>query len=398
MITLNVVRDNIIASVNGKNLSVRFSKELYDEAVTLYDASQDATTLDEFAEIANKFEALFKVDLEAAKAINENLIYDPNTRTYHLAINKVKHPVPMPQKLADDLAEAHDKGLPTDPIVKFWMRLLRNPKIHKNDPSNVAQWINSVVEYVTRTFTSPALYEQFKEQGFSHEVATEMATVRQTPFTMEGLICAKKVVTPLYDRTMYKFIKDENGEAKRVLRDTVEVTVDENTGNVERKVTYNEDWVFQPYVMGTHGDAFHCGPESKPDHIIRVGFEMFLDSWDKVNCDFNSVAVPGIHTGNQDYINGYERKDNVTLNCFVDPAEIGAVAAGDDVFRVRALFPYSIKDRETDNRNLYHSSTYAAQKDEEWAKIRAELQADYQKKQEEYIKALEAKNNLTAGL
>lgn len=398
MITLNVVRDHIVASANGNNFSVRYSKNLYDEAKALYDTIQGITTMDEYTEAVDAFEALFKVDLAAAQAINENLIYDPNTRTYHLSIGGTKHPVPMPQKLADDLVEANDKGLPTDPIVKFWTRLLRNPNIHKNDPENVAGWTNSVVEYVTRTFTSPALYKQFTEQGFSSEVATEMATVRQTPFTMEGLICAKKVVSPLYDRTMYKYIKDENGEAKRVLRDNVQVTVDENTGDTEKKVKYNEDWVFQPYIMGTSGDAFHSGLNSNPDHIIRVGFEMFLDSWDKVDCNFSRIGVKGIHTGNQDYINGYERENNVTLNCFVDPSEIGAVAAQDDVFRVRALFPYSIKDRETDNKNLYHSSEYAAQKDEEWAEIRQKLQEEYQAKQEDYLKALESKANLTAGL
>ena len=398
MITLNVVRETIIASINNENFTVPYTKEKYEEALALYEAGQDCKTMDELKAVCEKLKEVFKVDLAAAESINEHLIYDANTRTYHLSVSGVKHPVPMPKKLADDLVEAHDKGLPTDPIVKFWTRLLRNPNIHKNDPDNVSGWTNSVVEYVTRIFVSPVLKEAFLEQGFSEEVAIEMATVRQTPFTMEGLVSTKKVVRPLHEMSKHKYQLDADGNAKKILRDTVTREIDEDTGKITDSIKYSEDWVFEPAIQGKSGDAFHCGKNSTAGHVIRVGQEMFLDSWDKVNCNFHATCVKGLHTGNQDYINGYESESTVTLNCFVDPSEIGAVAAGDDVLRVRELFPHSVKDRETDNRNLYHSSTYAAKKDEEWAEIRRELAAAYKEKQEAYMKSLEAKANLVSGI
>jgi len=398
MITLNVVGKRIVASVFNDNFSVPYTKELHDEASVLFEASQDADTKDVYDEVVEKFKALFVVSKEAAETVSKDLIYDPNTRTYHLNINGTKHPVPMPQKLVDDLLYAKEHELPTGPIVKFWTRLLRNHNIRKNDPKNVADWTNSVAEYVTRTFVSPGLYKQYTEEGYSHEVATEMSTVRQTPFTMEGLVCTKKVVEPLLDRTKFKFIQDAEGNPKKVLRDSVQRSIDEDTGDVNDKVTAAEDWVFEPLIMHQRGDAFFSGEGSKAGHIIRVGNEMFLESWDQVNCDFNASCVKGIHTGNQDYINGYEREDSATLNCFVDPAEIGAVACGDDVLRVRALFPHSIKNRETDNRGLYHSSKYAEKKDAQWETIRAELAEEYKKKQEEYMKALAEKSALVDGI
>lgn len=312
---------------------------------------------------------------------SEHLVYNEKTGKYYLTSGGKVSSVPLPAKLAEELLEAAEKGLPVDPVVKFWIRLLRNPNIKNRKDAN--RWASSVVEYISRTFVSPVLKEKYLKAGYSEEVATSMATVRQTPLTMEGLVNTKKVVTPLNTESMYKYILDEDGNKKRVLRDTVESDIDEDTGDISRKLQFAEQWKFQPYIMGTSGDAFFCGSDGKAGHVIRIGQEMWHDSWDKVNCDFNQAGVKGIHTGNQDYINGYEHPDNVTLNCFVDPAMIGAVACGDDVLRVKALFPHSIKDRETENKNLYHSSKYAAMKDEEWKKLCQEAVERFEAKKKE---------------
>lgn len=398
MITINVANDTISGSVNSEVFSVPYNEKVYKEMMELYEKSTKASSVKEMKEIVEKFKTLTIVDLNAqAQSASEHLFYNEKTRTYHLNIGGKAHPVPMPQKLADYLVEAAEKKMPVDPIVKFWMRLLRNPNIRKGNAQDVNRWANAVVEYVTRVFVSPVLFDKYVEQGYSEEAARELAIVRQTPFTMEGLVSTKKVVTPLFDRTRYKFVM-EDGQPKKVLRDGIKDTVNEDTGEVTKGTPeYSEDWVFEPYIMGKRGDAFHCG-ESAPDHIIKVGQEMWLDDWSQVNCNFHQAGVKGIHTGNQDYINGYEREDNVTLNCFIDPAEIGAVAAGDNVLRVKSLFPHSIKDREEDNRNLYHSSEYAKKKDAEWAEIKAELDKEYTAKREEYLKKLEEASALTEGI
>jgi hypothetical protein len=381
MITINVVGDKITGVCNGTVYSVTYTKEKYDEMKTLHDTFQNVDTMQEAKELMKKFDVLTVETLkDKVETKSEHISYNEKTGKFYLKQGDKVSSVPMPERLANDILDAAEKNLPIEPILKFWTRLLRNPNI-KNRP-DAERWTEAVVEYVTRTFVSPVLKNKYLEDGYSEEVATKLATVRQTPFTMEGLVCTKKVVTPLYDRTIYKYILDEDGNSKKVLKDTVSSEVNEVTGDVSRKVQYSEDWVFQPYIMGTSGDAFNCGKEGL-GHIIKVGKEMYLDNWTQVNCDFTSSGVKGIHTGNQDYINGYEREDNVTLNCFVDPSEIGAVACYDQVLRVKALFPHSIKDREDENKNLYHSSTYAGMKDEVWDTIRTEVVEKFKKELEE---------------
>ena len=387
MITFNVSDDVITGSAGDTVFSVPYSPERYEAMKALYNDFQNASRMDEAKDIITKFQALTHYSLEEMSATeNEQIIFNQKTGTYHLNIKGYAHPVPMPQNLVDYILESTEKGIPVDPIIKFWMRLLRNPNIRKDDPDAVAQFCHSVVEYVTRKFVSPVLKQSLLDQGFSEEVATERATVRQTPFTMEGLISTKKVVTPLWDRMRKKYILDSEGKKQRVFREGVQ-SINEDTGEIKfTDPSVAEDFVFEPFIMGDRGDAFTCGDEGL-GHIIKVGKEMALERWDQVNTSPSAVGVKGIHTGNQDYINGYERENTFTLNCFVDPAEIGVVAAYDNVLRVKSLLPHSIKDREIDNRNLYHSSMYAARKDEEWDSIQQELVDEYTKSEEEYVKA-----------
>jgi hypothetical protein len=392
MITINLVGDKITGVCNGTVYSVTYSQSKYDEMKAIYDTFQQVETMADAKELMKKFDAIAVESLkEKVETKSDHLFYNEKTGKFYLRSGDKISSVPMPKRLADDILDAAEKQLPVEPIVKFWTRLLRNPNIKNR--KDAEKWTDSVVEYVTRLFVSPVLKDKYLEEGYSEEVAIKLATVRQTPFTMEGLVCTKKVVTPLYDRSMYKYVLDENGESKRVLRDVVEVSIDEDTGKVDKTIKYSEDWVFQPYIMGTGGDAFHCGSDDKVGHIIRVGQEMWLDSWNQVNCDFSAAGVKGIHTGNQDYINGYEKSDNVTLNCFVDPSEIGAVACYDQVLRVKALFPHSIKDREDDNKNLYHSSTYAAMKDLEYQKAIEEVIQKFTEKAEKLKQQVDKEKN-----
>lgn len=91
------------------------------------------------------------------------------------------------------------------------------------------------------------------------------------------------------------------------------------------------------------------------------------------------------HCGNQDYIKGFETEESATLNIFVDPAYIGAISLNDvkGVMRVLRNFPHSIKDRETDNKSLYHSSTYAAKLDSDWEEDKKAIIEKFNKKVEE---------------
>lgn len=71
------------------------------------------------------------------------------------------------------------------------------------------------------------------------------------------------------------------------------------------------------------------------------------------------------------YVSSYKAFNNQLLECFVDPAEIGAFVDGDDyAIRVKSYFVYGATIGK--NKGLYHSSTYAAMKDAEWEEYKKE--------------------------
>ena len=81
------------------------------------------------------------------------------------------------------------------------------------------------------------------------------------------------------------------------------------------------------------------------------------------------------------YVSSYKGLNCELLECFVDPAEIGAIcdiSHSDGAIRVKEYFIYGAVAGRT--KGIYHSSSYAAMKDEEWL--------DYKKK------AVEAANKL----
>jgi len=393
MITFNATNGLIVGSVQGDNFSVPYSKELWDEMVKVNEEFTQVSTFEVAAKVVDKFKSLTDKDPKAEiEQITDFMTFNPKTRTYHLKQGDNTSKVPMPKNLVDKIKLAADKDLPVDPLIKFYTRALRNPKVAKAKRlSDATAFLEKLFSYVFRTFVSQSLLKQFMEEdGFSREVATEMATVPQTPITMEGLLCTKKVVDIKEQSQRYKWVLDDDGNKKQVLRDNVKKTIDEESGEVSiEDPQYAEDWVFWPAIYKI-GESFYCGDEkdAPKGNDIRVGKECRLESWASVNTNDNQRCVKGLHTGNQDYINGWESPDNVTLNCFVDPADIGA-APGDDMIRVLRLFPHSIKSRDIDNRNLYHSSDYAAKGDKRWAEYRKEAIDDINAKLEEYKKQLE---------
>jgi hypothetical protein len=123
--------------------------------------------------------------------------------------------------------------------------------------------------------------------------------------------------------------------------------------------------------MGTGGDAFYCegaNGYAKPGHFIKVGCTHRLDSWDQVNTDDNDSCVPGLHFGGLKYISGYGGEIH---NVFVDPMHIGAVP-DDSTGAIRCLQYFVHSSLAGVNGSIYHSSTYAAKTDAQWAEDRKE--------------------------
>ena len=102
--------------------------------------------------------------------------------------------------------------------------------------------------------------------------------------------------------------------------------------------------------------------------------------------------MKGLHNGGLRYIKGYQGSGTETFNCFVDPMHIGSITDdGSGALRVVQYFVHSAL--EMVNGSMYHSSTYAAKTDEEWAKMRKEVVEFYSKNRKEKIEEQDAEIN-----
>lgn len=303
------------------------------------------------------------------------VVQSTKTGDYHLSLNgKVVEALVLPPKFINDLSVAYEKGLDLAPMVKFIIllakRALFRPDYFGISPS---MWMSMQYNYISRTYSCPELYATYIEKGYSPMVAAEKSTIRQTPFTSEGLLVMKKVVAPV--ESIYRFEWDSNtGTAIAKLRSGIQPLVNELTGEVTYQDNrHAEDLIFEPVVMGSGGDAFNCA--GIPGHIIKVGAEIALPNWDQVDCNPFHSCVKGLHVGNQDYIRSFENDSSVTLNVLVSPLNIGTVAINQDenVMRVKEYFPLNIKGATEKNRNYYNPTAYAEKSANEWAELLSEF-------------------------
>ncbi len=395
MITFNIINKNIAGSVNNKPFNVPYSKELWDKLVDAEKEYQAASDVTAAKEVMKNFQKLVEGQTheEAIQEVTPYIKFNPTKKTYHLhdpGEDKTSV-IPLPEVLIDKMKYAHDEGLPVDPLVKFTIRTLRHRNLEK--AVDAEEFIRLMCSYAFRTFCSPQLMEHYTEEGYSEEAARELSTVYQTPITMEGLLSTKKVVSPLYDRQRYKFEYDEDGNPQKVLRDGIQKELNEDTGEETiHDPEYAEDWVFEPAIMGDRYDPFYCGSDDDAElgHIMKVGKEMRLEKWSQVDWDPRHTAVKGLHCGNQDYIDTYERDNNVTFDCLVDPSKVVVpYNTSDGAIRCKEMMIIGIKDRKIENKNLYHSSEYAALQDERWDEYRKEVLARYDEEEKAFLKELE---------
>lgn len=373
MITLNKSEDLIVGSIWGENFSVPYSEKRFKKMKSLYEEASEASTKNELDGIIEDFRSLTVISTRDSVATRiPDLLYSEDRNQYFLQTDDdgsiIISSIPLPKALIEKILEADDRGFDTQPMIKFWIRLLRNPLIVER--KNAIAFANLVCNYVMKTFVDRKLEQKLIEEGLGELVAKERATFQQTPFTTEGLISTKKVVAHKFDISQYEW-KLVDGNKKLVLKGGMEKEIDPITGEeIEKEVLFiAENQVYAPYIH-QNGDNFFCG--DKLGYIYQVGKEARLPNWSMVNTNSRQSCSKGLHTGNQDYINGYEREHNTTLNCFVDPMDIGAVPDNEDVLRVLAFFPHSIKDREDANKQYYMSSHYAAITDARWAEYKKE--------------------------
>lgn len=364
MITVNRIGDSITGSCNMKDFGVKYTEAKYNEMKRLEKEANEAVSMDVLKSIMDAFDLLTKENFkEVVETACPYLYVNEVTGKFFLKNNGRVSKRPLPKAFVDRINDSIDKGIDFEPIVKAWVRFMRNRNYSDQKAERFANYLNKT--YMDGEFRDKLI----EEEGVSVEVATERATRFQTPITQEGLICTYKVSAELLEK-----FDPKTGEAKP----RYEAGYDEDTGEKlpAEMPEHVEDRVFYPVVQGLHGgDAFFCeeiGGSAKLGHLIRVGHRHYLKDWSQVNCSDNQSCVPGLHCGNLDYIHGYRQNKNAeTHNIFVDPMHIGAITDdGSGALRVKEYFVHS--SFAGVNRSIYHSSKYAALTDAQWEEMREE--------------------------
>jgi hypothetical protein len=375
MININVSEGMISGSYGKEQFVVTFTKERYDAMKALKVRADAATSVDELKMVYGEFSSLTKEDYK--KVIETKcpwLVVNPMTEEFFLVSEGQQSSIAMPKVLADKIIESVEKDIDFMPIVKAWVRFLRNPKLRGLDKEGRVEFAERFANYIDKDFINHDKAEKLMdEQGLSEEVAHKMSTVKDLSITMEGLLCTHKVV----DEITTKWSLDANGNKVKV--DRYAKTIDPDTGLIKTEVpATNEERLFEPCVMHDRGDAFFCeGANGYKDaaHLIKVGCIVRLPGWEYVNTNDHVSCVEGLHVGGLTYVRGYQRQGSETLDVFVDPMHIVAIADGDGALRLLQYFTHSAWGGT--NGSIYNSSTYAAKTDEEWAVMRKEIVESY---------------------
>ena len=363
MVIVNRTGDFISGAINGKPFTVSFDDLKYSMMKDLELKASTASTMDEMKEIIAEFTPLTK---ESYKEIVETaspwLFVNKHTNKFYLKYQDCLSSRAIPQTLVDRILLSVEKNIDVTPLVKCWVRYLREVP---GRPAYSEQRAKDFAAYITAQYTDQAkLAQLMREDGLSTEFAATLATTNQVAITQEGLLVCYKVSKEILTRY------DLNEEEEVVTKSRYKKSVDPDTGLVTyAEPEYVEDRVFEPQVMGQRGDAFWSG--DKKGHLIRVGHAHWLENWNQVGAPMDK----GLHCGGLSYIANYQQEGTVTHNIFVDPADIHTVSylggGSDGAMTTKRYFVHS--SFAGANKNLYHSSTYAAMADSEYEKALEEV-------------------------
>jgi hypothetical protein len=375
MISINVIDDKISGSYGDNTFCIDFNKEVYTKMLELAEKANTAVTMEDYKAVLEQFEPLTVQDYTKTVQDKCEFIHvNKSTGEFFLQHNNVVSSIPMPEALVERIYESMDKGLDFMPLVKMWTRWLRNPVLRtKMKKGWGREFCERFFSYINLKYVHPVLKKELMEEhGLSEEVAERRATMYQMKITKEGLLNGYKVSTEI----LTKFKEDEDGEVQEVPRYKRTFNVD--TGEIESEglPEHVEDRLFQPAIMGSSGDAFYCEGSNgyaNPQHFIKVGCTHRLPDWSYVNTNDRVSCVKGLHFGGLEYINCIGGEIH---NIFVDPMHIGAVP-DDETGAARCLQYFVHSSLVGVNGSIYHSSTYAAKTDEQWAEMRAKIVEEY---------------------
>lgn len=383
MLTINVIHDGddrvLTGTVNGEKFSLNFDDEIYKTLLVQKEGLNQIDTMDEYDVWVEDVKKILNTDTEDIITTACPDLVKSTKGTYHIKVDGILSKKAVPQPIVNVILESVEKNIDPDPIIKAWIRFLRNPNFCPSKANNYAA-------YITATIVDADERDRLmEEEGFIYEKAELRATYNDVAISQEGLIVGKKYARLLTQG--WEIDSNTNKAVSKKFSYIADDTIDTHTGVITpgelKSDIFSEDLVFEPPMMSTRGDAFYC--DQQKGHVIRVGKKHTLESWKLVNCDDNQSCVPGLHIGGWQYVQSYSGINSQLLECFVDPAEIGAICDigwGDGAMRVREYFIFGATEGR--NKGIYHSSHYAKMKDQDWE--------DYKKE------AVEKSNALMANL
>ena len=367
MITINVIDDQIVGSCGETPFSMTFNKAIYDTLESLAYAAETAETMEEYHSIIAEGESLILSAKEYIGLVIETeceyIKVDPVSKNFYLHYNDQTSDIAMPQALVDRIIYSQDKGIDFMPLVRMWVRFLRNPNLNKEGKG--VSFGEKFFNFVNMKYVHPKLKKEFMDDhGLTEIAAEERATMYQMKITKEGLLNGYKVSREIE----YKYATGEDGERCEVPRYVRTFNPDSGEIDSDGKPEHVEDRLFEPSIMGKSGDAFSCeGPNGydSAGHFIKVGCKHSLSSWDMVDIDDNRSCVKGLHVGGLKYISWYAGEIH---NVFIDPMHVGAVPDDvDGAIRCKEYFVHS--SLVGVNGSIYHSSTYSKATDKQWKEM-----------------------------
>lgn len=401
MITLNEIKVNEVVYLNGKigqkSYSVELTEEIKKELIALTAEYNACTTAKKAQKVLDKATKLVN-DAKTADSsslvdvLKGDLMLNKKTGKYHVISDGKTAKKPVHQFIVDKMIEANDKGLSPKPWLIFWVRLMRNKLFASNDAK-----VDNFMNYMKATYVDKEHAKELEEEGYSENMAKELATHDQISITEQGILAAFKYVRLL--DTKFEVVKNkETGEQeiKEVPRyEKSELQVDENTGEVIQEAKdvlpeAAEEFVFEPPVMGKGGNAFtsrdidDASDEPKTSHIIQVGkIHELPKGFEQVNCNDSQSGVKGLHLGGYYYVQGFGGKTSYLVDCLVSPEDVGAVCdvtsnwEGEGAIRCKR---YMVTGGHfAVSKGMYHPSAYAALMDTEWETIKGEAIANLKK-------------------
>ena len=212
-ININVSDDLISGSYGKDQFVVRFTKERYDKMIEL---QQKANAVKQYSDLKGIFEEFMPLTEESFKDLVETrcpyIVVNDITKEFFLTNDGVVSSIPIPQQLVDRIIESAEKGVDFMPLVKLWMRWLRNPVLRSKKGKARDEFSEMFATYISTDFVNKQkVAKLMEEKGLSEEVAYKFASVKDVSITQEGLLNTYKAAQEI--TTKYALDVERRGHA-----------------------------------------------------------------------------------------------------------------------------------------------------------------------------------------